>query len=163
MIIAIESVYGDHLLSGRTLSQNELNVAVKQILENHDEKSFVAAFCARFHYKELPYSDGYAAYQIDLDTHRIIVPSYSFPKQLDGAKVLYFTDRSEFEPVYNLGGEIAHSVCYLAIVKYENDEAYYLFHCDESLDVVADDCFWNIEQCKQYMDCYPVVWHQYKE
>ena len=99
MIIGIESVYGDKLLSGKTLSFEVLKSATKAILKKCDEKSFVAEFCARFGYKELPYSEGYAAYFIDLDTHMVFVTSYTFPKELDGAKVLYYTDRGVFEPV----------------------------------------------------------------
>lgn len=93
----------------------------------------------------------------------VFVTSYTFPKELDGAKVLYYTDRAVFEPVYHSGGAIAHNVSYLAICKYENDEAYYIFHCDESLDVVADDCFHSLEACKRYTEKNDLVWHKQKE
>ena len=46
MIIGIESVYGDKLLSGKTLSFEVLKSATKEILKKCDEKSFVAVFCA---------------------------------------------------------------------------------------------------------------------
>lgn len=132
-------------------------------MKKHDEKSFATEFCARFGYKELPYSEGYAAYFIDLDTHMEFVTSYTFPKELDGAKVLYYTDRGVFEPVHYPGGAIAHNVAYLAICKYENDEDYYIFHCDESLDVVADDCFQSIEECLRYIEKNELVWRKQKE
>ena len=163
MIIGIESVYGDKLLSGKTLSFEVLKSSTKEILEKHGEKSFAASFCARFGYKELPYSEGYAAYFIDLDTHMVFVTSYTFPKELDGAKVLYYTDRGIFEPVYYPGGAIAHNVSYLAVCHYENDENYYIFHCDESLNVVADDCFHSIDACKRYIEKNDIVWHKQKE
>ena len=46
--------------------------------------------------------------------------------------------------------------------KYDNDDDYYIFHCDESLEVVADDCFESIEACKRVMDKYNIEWHTYK-
>ena len=145
------------------MSLDELKNAVKEILEKHEEIDFASAFCSRFGYKEMPYNDGYAAYIVDLDTRMVFVTSYTFPKELDGAKVLYFTERGVFEPVYYLGGEVAHNVAYLAICKYDNDEAYYIFHCDESLEVVADDCWDNIELCKKYMIEYDVKWLEHKD
>lgn len=162
MIIGIESAWGDQRLSGPTRTFDELRDAMQELLKTHDERAFPAAFCAAHGYRELPYSEGYAAYVLDLDTHRVIVPYYSFPRELDGAKVLYHTDRGEFRPVYYIGGEIAHRVAYLAICKYEADDNYYLFHCDESLQVVADDCFRSLEICKQLMDDSGASWHEMK-
>ena len=89
--------------------------------------------------------------------------SYTFPKELDSAKVLYYTDRGTFDPVCYVGGAIAHNVVYLAICKYDDDDAYYIFHCDESLEVVADDCFESVEACKAVMDKYNVEWHEQKK
>ena len=65
--------------------------------------------------------------------------------------------------VYYPGGEVAHNVAYLAVCKYDNDEAYYIFHCDESLEVVADGCWDNIELCKKYMPGYNVKWLKQKD
>ena len=161
MIICVESAYGDKLLGGKSLSLPVLKSVVEDILKTHSETEFTAEFCARLGYKELPYSDGYSAFRIDLDTHWVYAPYYTFPRELDGAKVLYYTDRGTFPPVYFSGGEMAHKIYYLAICKYENDEAYYLFHCDESLKVVADNCFQSVDTCKQYMG--DTEWHAYKE
>ena len=163
MIIGIESVWGNKSLSGQTLSFEILNAATKEILKQHDETSFVDVFCARFGYKQLPYWTGYAAYYINLDTHRVFVASSTFPKELDGAKVLYYTDRGVFDPVYYPGGEIAHNVFYLAICKYENGNDYYVFHCDEDLTVVADNCFHSIEQCKNSLKQKDMIWHKQTE
>ena len=127
MIIGIESYCGDKLLVGKTLTFEEIKTAVNEIFEKNDEKSFMTVFCSRYGYKELPCSEGYAAYWIDLDTRCVLVTSYTFPKELDSAKVLYYTDRGTFEPVYYVGGAIAHNVVYLAICKYDNDDAYYVF------------------------------------
>lgn len=160
MVIEIESAYGDKRLTGKTLSLNMLKSIVDEILKETDELGFAAEFCSRLGYKELPYSEGYAAYVIDLDTHGVITPSYTFPNELDGAKVLYYTERATFEPVYFPGGEIAHNVSYLAICKYDNDDEYYIFHCDESLDVVADDCFHDVEICKKAIETLGAVLHK---
>lgn len=162
MIIGIESAWGDKRLSGPTRTFEELRSAMLELLKTHDERAFPAAFCAAYGYRELPYSEGYAAYVLDLDTHMVIVPSYSFPRELDGAKVLYHTDRGEFRPVYYTGGQIAHRVAYLAVCKYEADDSYYLFQCDESLQVVADDYFRSLEMCKQLMTDSGVPWHEMK-
>ena len=116
MILGIESVYGDRRLVGKTMSLDELKNAVKEILEKHEETNFASAFCSRFGYKEMPYNDGYAAYIVDLDTSMVFVTSYTFPKELDGAKVLYFTERGVFEPVYYPGGEVAHNVAFLNLL-----------------------------------------------
>lgn len=92
----------------------------------------------------------------------------SFPKELDGARVLYYSDRGTFDPVYYVGGEIAHNVYYLAICKYDNDNAFYdnafyVFHVDENLEVVADDCWDSIETCMELTERYGVEWHEHKE
>lgn len=160
MIIAIESADGDKLLLGKELSLDVLKSAVNGILKSYSEKEFTAAFCSRFGYRELPYSEGYAAYGIDLDTHLVTVPAYSFPRGLNGAKVLYYTDKGNFEPVRYPGGEIAHRVAYLAVCKYDGDEEHYVFHCDESLDVVADDCIGSLTRCEDYMRTSGAVWHK---
>ena len=83
----------------------------------------------------------------------------TFPKELDGAKVLYYSGKGNFAPVCYPGGEIAHHVFYLAICKYENDEEYYIFHCDENLEVVADDCVHDIEAYTRYMRTVDTVWY----
>lgn len=160
LIIVIESVDGDKLLAGKALTLDALKLAVNEILKTHSEQDFVRAFCARFGYRELPYSNGYAAYIVDLDTHMVLVTSYTFPKELDGAKVLYYSERGNFEPVYYPGGEIAHNISYLAVCKYDNDEEYYVFHCDGSLEVVADDCLPSLEVCMKYMDRVDTKWYR---
>ena len=71
----------------------------------------------------------------------------SFPKILDGAKVLYFTPQSSFGSVYYTMGGIADHICYLAICKYENDNdnAVYLFGCNSDYEVVSDSSWGNIK------------------
>ena len=70
MLIEIESVYGDKIIHGRHFNINELENAIKELLETVNEKNFVPAFCSRFQYEEIPYSDHIPVdYTIDLDTH----------------------------------------------------------------------------------------------
>ena len=161
MIICIEYYKGDKLLVGKALSFQEIRRAVREIFETQNEDGFVTAFCARYGYRELRFFKGHFDYLIDLDT-RIVFTS-CFPQKLDGANVLYYSDRGEYEPVRYVGGAVAHNVIYLAICQYENDASYYLFHVDENFDVVADDCFESIDACKAIMDKYNVEWHEQKE
>lgn len=158
MLIEIESAYGDTMLTGKTLSPETLRSAMADILNTHSERDFTAEFCRRFGYRALPYAGGYAAYVIDLDTHWVHAPSYSFPKELNGAAVLCYSDRGDYAPVYRSGGGIAHRVAYLAICAYPDDGDFYIFHCDQSLTVVADDCMPSVEACKQALAHYGITW-----
>ena len=71
----------------------------------------------------------------------------AFPEKTDGAKVLYFTDKNDFEVVANVDGMDAECICYLAVCQYNNDTGYYRFLCDEKYEVVTDDLCNSIEQC----------------
>ena len=71
-----------------------------------------------------------------------------FPKELDKAKVLYYTPKDNYGYIYYENGEIADSVQYLAICKYQNEkQQYYLFRCDEKYEVVGDSVWNSIEEC----------------
>ena len=70
-----------------------------------------------------------------------------FPSQLDGANVLFYTDKGNYGVVKYETGKIAHSIFYVAICQYNNDKDYYLFSCDESFNVVADSVWSSLEQC----------------
>ena len=77
MLIELESVYGDKLIHGSHLNGNELQNAIKEILQTVSEKEFFSVFCARYGYEELPYSSAVRVdYIIDLDTHLLIKPKY---------------------------------------------------------------------------------------
>lgn len=152
MIIEIESAYGDKQLVGKTMFFEDLKIIVKEILKEHNEISFVSEFCSRCGYKEIPFSSVYSSYTIDLDTHLVFANEFTFPNELDGAKVLFATDRRNFDPICYPDGTVAHNVAYLAICKYDNDGSYYIFHCDECLEVVADDCFESFEACKELIN-----------
>ncbi len=162
MIIGIEYWKEDKRLVGKEMSFDELKKALNDIFENHNEDNFVTSFLTRFGYKELPYSEGYADYIIDLDTRLVLATPQTFPKELDGAKVLYYTAKSDFEPVYYTGSEIAHKVFYLAVCQYSGEKSFYIFHLDENQDVVADCCFDNIADCRRYMNEFDVKWYERK-
>ena len=77
MLIEIESAYGDKLIHGSHLDREELQNALKEILQAVSEKDFPSVFCAHYGYEELPYSDTvHVDYTIDLDTHLLIKPKY---------------------------------------------------------------------------------------
>ena len=77
MLIEIESAYGDKLIHGSHLDREELQNALKEILQIVSEKDFPSSFCARYGYEELPYSDTIRVdYILDLDTHLLIKPKY---------------------------------------------------------------------------------------
>ena len=155
MIIAIKNKH----IFGKGLSFDNINNATKEILQKHGKENFVARFCERYGYKELPYFDGYCDYAIDLEERVVCATSKTFPKVIDGAKVLYHTEKRRFEPVYSSGGKIVSKVCYIAICKH-NDVA---FHIDENLKVVADGCLGGTEDCKRYMTEQGIVWHKCKD
>lgn len=70
-----------------------------------------------------------------------------FPDQLDGAKVIYYTPKDNFGEMYYDTGEIAAYFKYLAICKYDNDELYYLFKCNENMEVESDSLWHSVDEC----------------
>lgn len=70
-----------------------------------------------------------------------------FPANLDGAKVLYYTQNGNYGELKLLNGETVDKYSYLAICKYENDEDYYLFCCNKNYEVVNDTVWESIEKC----------------
>ena len=57
MLIEIESAYGNKLIHGSHLNREELQNALKEILQTVSEKDFPSSFCARYGYEELPYME----------------------------------------------------------------------------------------------------------
>lgn len=70
-----------------------------------------------------------------------------FPRELDHAKVLYYTPKDEYGCIYYENGDIADRVGYLAIGRYRNEGVYYLFLCDENYGVVGDSVWDSVEEC----------------
>ena len=71
----------------------------------------------------------------------------TFPKILDGACVLYYTQHDYYGTVRYTTGEIADRICYLVICEYENDTQYYLFGCNAEYEVVSVSSWESVEQC----------------
>ena len=70
-----------------------------------------------------------------------------FPENLDGAKVLYYTQQDCYGETKLPNGEIADKYCYLVICKYSDDESYYLFCCNENYEVVSDSVWGSADEC----------------
>ena len=71
-----------------------------------------------------------------------------FPDYLDNAKVLYYVELNTKDQLLYTDGSVASDICFYAICKYENDNKYYLFACDEKREVVSDYLLDSIEECK---------------
>ncbi len=85
-----------------------------------------------------------------------------FPEELDGAKVLHFTDKADFGPLEE-EGKSDRAISYLAIAQKPGDPACYLMLCDAAYAVIADHCFPAVEWCKTMAEMrYPdIVWHSF--
>ena len=70
-----------------------------------------------------------------------------FPMELDGAKVLLYTQKGDYGTIKYPNGEVADYYHYLAICKYPKDDNYYLFCCNENHEVVSDWMDSSIEAC----------------
>ena len=70
-----------------------------------------------------------------------------FPKELDGAKVLLYKPKGAYGGIKYPNGAAAETYSYLAICKYPEEDAYYLFCCNDSFEVVSDWQTGSIEAC----------------
>ena len=70
-----------------------------------------------------------------------------FPKELDGATVLFYTPKGNYGAMKYPNGEIAEHYRYLAVCKYMNSAEYYLFCCNEKYEVVSDSVWGSIDEC----------------
>lgn len=84
-----------------------------------------------------------------------------FPRELDGAEVLFYTDKADFGELEE-EGESARAIAYLAITQKPEDSACYLMLCDADYCVIADHNFPAVEWCKTMAGMrYPdIVWHE---
>lgn len=75
MLIGIESINGDVLLSGKVASVGQLKQRMIAVLSDVSENDFVAVFCVRYGYDVYPYDENITVdYVIDLDTHLVYQP-----------------------------------------------------------------------------------------
>ena len=72
-----------------------------------------------------------------------------FPKTLDDATVLFYTEKGNYGAVNSATGEVSDRVYFLAICRYENANEYYLFGCDENYAVVSDSLWGSVEECQR--------------
>ena len=69
-----------------------------------------------------------------------------FPNILDDALVHFYTQKGDYGSIYYDNGKV-HYIHYLAICSYDNKE-FYLFHCNDKFEVIANYLFDSIEECK---------------
>lgn len=76
-----------------------------------------------------------------------------FPKTLDGAEVLMYTNEGHYENLVAEDGSFVIPIRYLAICQYQNHKAdgYYLFECNQDIEVETDGLFDTIEDAKEYV------------
>ena len=84
-----------------------------------------------------------------------------FPQEIDGAKVLFYTDKTDFGIVADADGKEEKAISYLAIAQKKEDPAYYLMLCDADFALITDHAFPAMEWCKTMAGIrYPdIVWH----
>ncbi len=76
-----------------------------------------------------------------------------FPKSLDGAEVLYHSQKAEFGTVKETTEKILDYISYLAICKYADTSGeYYLFDVNENYEVIGDTVFESTETCMRIAD-----------
>lgn len=84
----------------------------------------------------------------------------AFPNVLDGAVVLEYSDGGNYGTIEGDPREIR----YLAVCRYGGDPGHYLFFCtgsDGGYDVVIDDLFGSVEECRASAARFgDVVWHK---
>jgi hypothetical protein len=85
-----------------------------------------------------------------------------FPKEIDGAKVLYYTPKDNYGDLRYDSGEISDYYHYLAICKYEKDENYYLFCCNEKYEVAFDFIGNSVDSCMEIARKYKanIFWNE---
>lgn len=69
------------------------------------------------------------------------------PGVLDEAKVLYYSAEGDYGTVKYSDGMIYATISFFAICRYENDDTFYLFGCDDEMNVISDTVFHSAEEC----------------
>lgn len=71
----------------------------------------------------------------------------SFPDTLNNAKVLFYTPKGNYGDLLYDDGTIAAHFAYMAICKYDGDSGFYLFKCNENIEIETDNLFDSINEC----------------
>lgn len=74
MVIEVEAFFGDCYLWGKGNNFSEIKKQMDQILSEVSETEFADAFCARFGYERIAFTEKCTDVVIDLDTHKIYKP-----------------------------------------------------------------------------------------
>lgn len=79
---------------------------------------------------------------------RSLAETKEIPHSLDGATVLFYTQKGDYGTVNYPNGEHADHVSYLAICTYDGTSEFYLFLCDDKYNVITDTLCSSIDECK---------------
>lgn len=87
-----------------------------------------------------------------------------FPDNLEGAKVIEYTERGNYGFVvdpWNDEKKMKKEVCYIAICRYEDGEGFNVFWCDEEYRVLQDWLWSSVEECKQmHEEAEDALWYK---
>jgi len=82
----------------------------------------------------------------------------SAPLELDGAKVIKQTKNDASQKIGVMffeekdGSTVEITITGLAIVKYEDEEGYYLFMCDQNWDIQDDQLLNSVEEALEWAE-----------
>ena len=77
MLIYIESLWGDRIISGKKCTEKELKEKFKKVIKIVEAEDFTALFCRMFNFEEYFLDEDIQIdFVIDLDTHLIYTPHY---------------------------------------------------------------------------------------
>lgn len=82
----------------------------------------------------------------------------SAPLELDGAKVIKQTNNDASQKIGVMffeekdGSTVEIAITGLAIVKYEDEEGYYLFMCDQNWDIQDDQLLNSVEEALEWAE-----------
>jgi hypothetical protein len=77
LLVEIESIWGNKILSGKKCSKIELWQKMNDALKFTGTEEFTAIFCRMFLFEEINFSDNVRVdFIIDLDTHLVFAPKY---------------------------------------------------------------------------------------
>lgn len=75
MIVYIESLWGDRLISGKKCTEKELREKFEKVIKIAEKDNFTELFCRIFKFDEYPLlEDIEADFVIDLDINKIYAP-----------------------------------------------------------------------------------------
>jgi len=77
MLVYIESMWGDRLISGKKCTETELREKFKKVIEIGEIDNFTELFCRMFEFEEYPMPEHIEVdFVIDLDINKIYAPRH---------------------------------------------------------------------------------------